>query len=58
MTAATDPVRTLAVIVAGPRGTAIVERLVAASNGPHWQGGLTVHLIDPQVGRGGANLEP
>ena len=54
MTAATDPVRTLAVIGAGPRGTAIVERLVAASNGPDWQGGLTVHLIDPQVGRGGA----
>src|SRR5699024_657874 len=54
MTAAADPARTVAVVGAGPRGTAIVERLVAASNGPHWRGGLTVHLIDPLVGRGGA----
>lgn len=54
MTAATDPVRTVAVIGAGPRGTAIVERLVAASTSPAWRGPLTVHLIDPQVGRGGA----
>lgn len=54
MTAATDPVRTVAVIGAGPRGTAIIERLVAASAGPDWHGTLTVHLIDPQVGRGGA----
>ncbi|MGP9537627.1 FAD/NAD(P)-binding protein [Brachybacterium sp. AOP43-C2-M15] len=54
MTAAIDPVRTVAVIGAGPRGTAIVERLVAASNCPAWRGALTVHLIDPLVGRGGA----
>src|SRR5699024_4028412 len=54
MTAAADPARTVAVVGAGPRGTAIVERLVAASNGPHWRGGLTVHLIDPLVGGGGA----
>lgn len=54
MTAATEPVRTVAVVGAGPRGTAIVERLVAASTGPDWRGPLTVHLIDPLVGRGGA----
>src|SRR5699024_7203756 len=54
MTAAADPARTGPVVGPGPRGTAIVERLVAASNGPHWRGGLTVHLIDPLVGRGGA----
>ena len=54
MIAVADPARTVAVIGAGPRGTAIVERLVAASNGPRWRGGLTVHLIDPLVGRGGA----
>ncbi|MGY5763772.1 FAD/NAD(P)-binding protein [Brachybacterium sp. DNPG3] len=45
---------TLAVVGAGPRGTAIIERLVAASTLPDWQGRLTVHLIDPAVGRGGA----
>lgn len=49
-----DPVRTVAVIGAGPRGTAIIERLVAASMLEDWQGPLTVHLIDPHVGRGGA----
>ncbi|AXK44674.1 FAD/NAD(P)-binding protein [Brachybacterium saurashtrense] len=54
MTAAPDPVRTVAVVGAGPRGTAIVERLVAASRTPHWDGALTVHLIDPQAGLGGA----
>ncbi|WP_193104279.1 FAD/NAD(P)-binding protein [Brachybacterium sp. FME24] len=54
MTAATDLARTVAVIGAGPRGTAIIERLVAASKLPEWRGALTVHLIDPQVGRGGA----
>lgn len=54
MTHAADPVRTVAVIGAGPRGTAIVERLVAASTMEEWQGPLTVHLVDPQVGRGGA----
>ena len=54
MTHAADPVRTVVVIGAGPRGTAIVERLVAASTTEAWQGPLTVHLVDPQVGRGGA----
>ena len=54
MSPASDHVRAVAVIGAGPRGTAIVERLVAASHSPAWQGALTVHLIDPQVGRGGA----
>ena len=54
MTAAAELARTIAVVGAGPRGTAIIERLVAASNGPQWRGGLTVHLIDPLVGRGGA----
>ena len=54
MTAATDLARTVAVIGAGPRGTAIIERLVAASHRDEWHGGLTVHLIDPYVGRGGA----
>ena len=54
MTHAADPVRTVVVIGAGPRGTAIVERLVAASTTEEWQGPLTVHLVDPQVGRGGA----
>ena len=54
MTAAAEPVRTVAVVGAGPRGTAIIERLVAASTAPDWRGALTVHLIDPLVGRGGA----
>lgn len=54
MTSPSAPSRTVAVIGAGPRGTAIVERLVAASTLGDWQGRLTVHLIDPQVGRGGA----
>lgn len=54
MTSSSEPVRTVAVVGAGPRGTAIVERLVAASTLPDWRGRLTVHLIDPQVGRGGA----
>ena len=57
MTASSDspaPLRTVAVVGAGPRGTAIVERLVAASTLPDWQGRLTVHLIDPYVGLGGA----
>ncbi|MFC7458632.1 FAD/NAD(P)-binding protein [Brachybacterium sp. GCM10030267] len=54
MTAATEPARTVAVVGAGPRGTAIVERLVAASRRADWQGHLTVHLIDPHVGRGGS----
>lgn len=44
----------VAVVGAGPRGTAVVERLVAASTGPGWAGSLDVHLIDPDVGRGGA----
>jgi len=54
MSAATDPVRTVAVVGAGPRGTAVIERLVAASTASEWNGALTVHLIDPLVGRGGA----
>ncbi|ACU84966.1 hypothetical protein Bfae_11200 [Brachybacterium faecium DSM 4810] len=54
MTAASDPARTVAVVGAGPRGTAIIERLVAASTTPQWHGSLTVHLIDPLVGHGGA----
>lgn len=54
MTAPPGTLRTVAVIGAGPRGTAIVERLVAASHSESWQGQLTVHFIDPLVGRGGA----
>ncbi|MEE1618761.1 FAD/NAD(P)-binding protein [Brachybacterium sp. J153] len=54
MTDRSEPLRTLAVVGAGPRGTAIVERLVAASRTGSWQGPLTVHVIDPLVGRGGA----
>ena len=54
MIAPAEPVRTVAVVGAGPRGTAIIERLVAASTTPEWQGRLTVHLIDPHVGRGGS----
>ncbi|GAA1484562.1 FAD/NAD(P)-binding protein [Brachybacterium fresconis] len=54
MTVATpDLARTVAVIGAGPRGTAIIERLVAASHRRDWRGPLTVHLVDPFVGRGG-----
>lgn len=48
------PSRAVAVIGAGPRGIALVERLVAASTLPQWQGPVTVHLIDPLVGLGGA----
>ncbi|MFC0675765.1 FAD/NAD(P)-binding protein [Brachybacterium hainanense] len=48
------PHRAVAVIGAGPRGTAIVERLVAASLTPAWEGRATVHLVDPHVGLGGA----
>lgn len=54
MTASSVPVRTVVVIGAGPRGTAIIERLVAASTLPDWHGPLTVHLIDPHVGHGGS----
>lgn len=54
MTTPAAPLRTVAVIGAGPRGTAIIERLVAASLADSWQGTLTVHLIDPAVGLGGA----
>lgn len=46
--------RQIAVVGMGPRGTAVVERLVAASMIPAWQGSLTVHCIDPHVGDGGA----
>jgi hypothetical protein len=45
---------TLAVIGAGPRGIAVVERLVAASRLPDWRGPVTVHLVDPFVGFGGS----
>ncbi|MDO5663070.1 MAG: FAD/NAD(P)-binding protein, partial [Brachybacterium sp.] len=38
----------------GPRGIAICERLVAASRTDAWHGTLEVHLIDPDVDRGGA----
>ncbi|WP_460475713.1 FAD/NAD(P)-binding protein [Brachybacterium huguangmaarense] len=48
------PLRRVAVIGAGPRGTAIVERLAAAASTDAWQGTLEVHLIDPDVDRGGA----
>lgn len=48
------PHRTVAVIGAGPRGTAIVERLAAASRTAPWQGRLTVHVVDPHVGKGGS----
>lgn len=50
----TPPDGSVAVIGAGPRGTAVVERLVAASNAPGWHGRLDVHLVDPDVGLGGA----
>ncbi|MFE5775957.1 FAD/NAD(P)-binding protein [Brachybacterium sp. NPDC056505] len=45
--------REVAVIGAGPRGTAIIERLVAASQRGDWQGLLEVHLVDPCAGLGG-----
>lgn len=48
------PHRAVAVIGAGPRGTAIVERLAAASRTAPWDGLLTVHLVDPHVGQGGS----
>lgn len=54
MIASSEPTRTVAVVGAGPRGTAIIERLVAASSTPAWRGRLTVHLIDPHVGLGGS----
>jgi hypothetical protein len=50
---APDALREVAVIGAGPRGTAIVERLVAASSREDWRGPLVIHLIDPFVGLGG-----
>lgn len=50
----TEPARTVVVIGAGPRGTAVLERMVAASTTPGWHGPLDVHLVDPDVGRGGA----
>lgn len=48
------PLRRLAVIGAGPRGIAVVERLVAASRTDAWIGSVDVHVIDPHVDRGGA----
>ncbi|MCS6712435.1 FAD/NAD(P)-binding protein [Brachybacterium sp. EF45031] len=48
------PRRALAVVGMGPRGTSVVERLVAASTLPTWQGSVDLHVIDPQVGLGGA----
>ncbi len=53
-TSAAELARTVVVIGAGPRGTAVIERLVAASLTDAWQGQVTVHLVDPQVGLGGA----
>lgn len=44
----------VAIIGAGPRGIAVCERLVAAAGTPAWEGHLHVHLIDPDVERGGA----
>lgn len=38
----------------GPRGTAVLERLVAASTTHAWRGRIDVHLIDPHVGLGGS----
>lgn len=52
--AAAAPLARLAVVGAGPRGTAVIERLVAASRLPQWQGRVDVHLIDPYVGSGGS----
>lgn len=49
-----QPLRRLAVIGAGPRGIAVVERLVAASTSAAWSGHVEVHLIDPHVDHGGA----
>lgn len=48
------PLRRLAVIGAGPRGIAVIERLGAASRTEAWRGAVEVHLIDPHVDRGGA----
>lgn len=48
------PLRRIAVVGAGPRGTAVIERLAAASRLPQWRGGVEVHLIDPYVGMGGS----
>ena len=45
---------TIAVVGMGPRGTAVLERLVAASTTDAWQGRITVHCIDPHVGLGGS----
>lgn len=44
----------IAVVGMGPRGTAVLERLVAASTTPTWRGRVDVHIIDPHVGLGGA----
>ncbi len=44
----------MAIAGMGPRGTAIFERLVAATHSPEWTGRVDVHLIDPFVGLGGA----
>ncbi|MDO5644286.1 MAG: FAD/NAD(P)-binding protein [Dermabacter sp.] len=44
----------IAVVGMGPRGTAVVERLVAASLLPDWRGHVSIHVIDPHVGRGGS----
>ena len=54
MPADRTPLRRLAVIGAGPRGIAVIERLVAASRTEAWRGSVEVHLIDPHVDRGGA----
>lgn len=48
------PLAALAVVGMGPRGTAVLERLVAASTSDRWRTRLTVHCIDPHVGLGGA----
>ncbi|UYG16818.1 FAD/NAD(P)-binding protein [Brachybacterium huguangmaarense] len=52
--ASPSPLRRVAVVGAGPRGIAITERLSAAAGTDAWQGGLELHLVDPDVGRGGA----
>lgn len=51
---AASPLRRVAVIGAGPRGIAVLERIVAASATDAFRGELEVHLIDPHVDRGGA----
>ncbi len=52
--ASAPPLRRVAVVGAGPRGIAITERLSAAARTDAWRGAVELHLVDPDVDRGGA----